>query len=82
MSELPRRVPNHATGYRYTKHDHQEAWLMSDGSKEVTGWIEPGDTASLDKAIEGREKQIQRLQAEIRLYEQIREAVAQEKTEK
>lgn len=81
MTELPRRQRNHATGYKYSKHDHCQAWRMPDGAVFMSGWIDPGDTTGLDKGIAGRKEQIEKLQEELRTYELIREAVAMEDPE-
>ncbi|WP_277522399.1 hypothetical protein [Arthrobacter sp. ES3-54] len=75
----PRRVNNHATGYPYSKRDHTQQWLMPDGSREYTWWIEPGDTSTLDAHIEHRREQIAKSEAAIALYESLRAGVIAER---
>lgn len=67
-----KRVLNHATGYAYTKHDHCQQWVMPDGAREMTGWIERGDTTVADKMLKNYAETIARLEADIVKWQAIR----------
>lgn len=79
MTNVARRTNNHATGYPYSKHDHNQKWTMPDGSTEYTWWIERGDTSTLDKHIAHNEEVIAKAQAEIERLKLLRAGVEAER---
>ncbi|MEW1813281.1 hypothetical protein AB0284_21570 [Pseudarthrobacter phenanthrenivorans] len=78
-ADVPKRMRNGATGYAYGPSDHTSKWLMPDGSERYVGWIAPGDTSTLDKAIDHADREIAKLQSDIALWKALREGVVAER---